>query len=64
MSEGIPVDLITVDQIWLGKFAENGLLTDLTNYTQKWADPLIGMKSTGTEELIMIKYTLFGHGRM
>jgi multiple sugar transport system substrate-binding protein len=36
MSEGLPVDLITVDQIWLGEFAENGLLTDLTNYTQKW----------------------------
>jgi multiple sugar transport system substrate-binding protein len=36
MSEGIPIDLITVDQIWLGEFAENGLLTDLTNYTQKW----------------------------
>ena len=36
ISEGIPVDLITVDQIWLGEFAENGLLTDLTNYTQKW----------------------------
>jgi multiple sugar transport system substrate-binding protein len=36
ISEGIPVDLITLDQIWLGEFAENGLLTDLTNYTQKW----------------------------
>jgi multiple sugar transport system substrate-binding protein len=35
MSEGLPVDLVTVDQIWPGEFAENGLLTDLTNYTQK-----------------------------
>ena len=40
MSDKVPVDLITVDQIWLGEFAENGLLTDLTNYTQKWGrDP-------------------------
>jgi multiple sugar transport system substrate-binding protein len=36
MSDKIPVDLITVDQIWLGEFAEKGLLTDLTNYTQTW----------------------------
>jgi multiple sugar transport system substrate-binding protein len=36
MSDKVPVDLITVDQIWLGEFAENGLLTDLTNYSQKW----------------------------
>ena len=36
MSDRIPVDLITVDQIWLGEFAENGLLSDLTNYTQAW----------------------------
>jgi multiple sugar transport system substrate-binding protein len=36
MSDKVPVDLITVDQIWLGEFAENGLLTDLTNYTQTW----------------------------
>ncbi len=25
-----------MDQIWLGEFAEKGLLTDLTNYTEKW----------------------------
>jgi multiple sugar transport system substrate-binding protein len=36
MSDRVPVDLITVDQIWLGEFAEKGLLTDLTNYTQRW----------------------------
>lgn len=30
------IDLISVDQIWLGEFAEKGLLTDLTNYTTKW----------------------------
>jgi multiple sugar transport system substrate-binding protein len=36
MSEGVPVDIVTIDQIWLGEFAQNGLLTDLTNHTQKW----------------------------
>jgi multiple sugar transport system substrate-binding protein len=36
MSDKVPIDLITVDQIWLGEFAQKGLLTDLTNYTQAW----------------------------
>ena len=36
MSDKTPMDLVTVDQIWLGEFAEKGLLTDLTNYTQAW----------------------------
>jgi multiple sugar transport system substrate-binding protein len=31
-----PIDLISVDQIWLGEFAQKGLLTDLTNYVMKW----------------------------
>jgi multiple sugar transport system substrate-binding protein len=31
-----PVDLISLDQIWLGEFAQKGLLTDLTNYTKIW----------------------------
>jgi multiple sugar transport system substrate-binding protein len=30
------VDIVTLDQIWLGEFAQKGLLTDLTNYTKKW----------------------------
>ncbi len=30
------LDLVSVDQIWLGEFAEKGLLTDLTNRTEKW----------------------------
>ena len=29
-------DLISLDQIWLGEFAQKGLLTDLTNYTKNW----------------------------
>ena len=30
------IDLIALDQIWLGEFAQKGLLTDLTNYTKIW----------------------------
>src|ERR687898_1022333 len=31
-----PIDVISVDQIWLGEFAEKGLLTDLMNETKSW----------------------------
>jgi len=34
LSNQTPIDIITVDQIWLGEFAQKGLLTDLTNYTE------------------------------
>ncbi|HEY7110012.1 MAG TPA: extracellular solute-binding protein [Nitrososphaeraceae archaeon] len=30
------VDLVSFDQIWLGEFAQKGLLTDLTNNTKVW----------------------------
>jgi len=30
------IDLISVDQIWLGDFAERGYLTDLTDYVKVW----------------------------
>ena len=36
MSNQTPVDLITVDPIWLGEFVEKGFLTDLTNHTENW----------------------------
>ena len=36
LDEKIPVDLISVDQIWLADFAEKGLLSDLTNRTEEW----------------------------
>lgn len=37
LSNRTPVDIITVDQIWLDEFAQKGFLTDLTNYTtQRW----------------------------
>jgi multiple sugar transport system substrate-binding protein len=31
-----PIDLISPDQIWLGEFAERGLLTNLTDRAEKW----------------------------
>ena len=31
-----PIDLISVDQIWLGEFAEGGFLTDLTDEAKDW----------------------------
>ena len=36
ISNGTHIDIISLDQIWLGEFAGKGLLTDLTNYTEKW----------------------------
>jgi multiple sugar transport system substrate-binding protein len=30
------IDLISVDQIWLGDFAQRGFLTDLTDYVKIW----------------------------
>jgi multiple sugar transport system substrate-binding protein len=36
IANGSTLDLISVDQIWLGEFAEKGLLTDLTNFTKDW----------------------------
>ncbi len=30
------IDLISVDQIWLGEFANRGFLTDLTNHSEAW----------------------------
>ena len=36
MAGKTPIDLISLDQIWLGEFAEGGFLSDLTYNTQKW----------------------------
>jgi multiple sugar transport system substrate-binding protein len=35
LTNGTSIDLISIDQIWLGEFAENGLLTDLTDFIKK-----------------------------
>ncbi len=36
ISNGTHIDIISLDEIWLGEFAEKGSLTDLTNYIEKW----------------------------
>src|ERR687885_2819838 len=36
LTNGTSVDVVALDQIWLGEFAQKGLLTDLTNYVMKW----------------------------
>src|SRR6188472_4702071 len=36
MAGRTPIDLVSVDQIWLGEFAQGGFLSDLTTNTQKW----------------------------
>jgi multiple sugar transport system substrate-binding protein len=36
MANQTPIDLMSVDQIWLGEFAEKGLLTDLTSRAENW----------------------------
>ena len=36
MANQTPIDIISVDQIWLGEFAQKGLLTDLTDHAKSW----------------------------
>jgi multiple sugar transport system substrate-binding protein len=36
LSSGNPVDLVSVDQIWLGELAERGLLKNLTSEFEHW----------------------------
>jgi multiple sugar transport system substrate-binding protein len=35
LANGTSIDLISIDQIWLGEFAEKGLLTDLTDFVKQ-----------------------------
>jgi multiple sugar transport system substrate-binding protein len=36
MANQTPVDIMDVDQIWLGEFVQKGYLQDLSNYVQSW----------------------------
>jgi multiple sugar transport system substrate-binding protein len=36
ISNGTSIDIATLDQIWLGEFAQKGYLTDLTNHSVNW----------------------------
>ena len=60
MSNQTSIDIMSVDQIWLGEFAEKGYLADLTDYVNIGEDLLIGMKPTGMLEYTMIRYMVFG----
>lgn len=35
LANGTSIDLISIDQIWLGEFAEKGLITDLTDFVKQ-----------------------------
>ena len=43
MAGKTPIDLISLDQIWLGEFAEAGFLSDLTLIHKNGTSPLTGM---------------------
>ena len=36
MSNGSPIDLISLDQIWLGEFANKSYIVDLTDRAMSW----------------------------
>jgi multiple sugar transport system substrate-binding protein len=36
LSKGVSVDIISVDQIWLGEFAQGGLIENLTQKFEEW----------------------------
>ena len=36
LANGTPIDLISLDQIWLGEFANNSYILDITNRTNSW----------------------------
>lgn len=37
IAKGTPIDIISLDQIWLGEFANKSYILDLTNRTDRWA---------------------------
>jgi multiple sugar transport system substrate-binding protein len=60
ITNGTHIDIISLDQIWLGEFARKGLLTDLTDYTEKWKGPLSGINQTWLVVSIKVKCMVFG----
>jgi multiple sugar transport system substrate-binding protein len=50
ISNQTQVDLISLDQIWLGEFAERGLLADITDKVKNWGriSDLYGLNLDGT----------------
>ena len=62
MTNQTPVDLVSVDQIWLGEFAQKGLLTDLTDHAKSWGREKDWYRANWDGGVYNGKYTLSGHG--
>ena len=64
MSNQTPIDLLSVDQIWLGDFADKGFLTDLSNRTKKMGKICrLVTRRVGVEEVIFKKFMEYGLGQ-
>src|SRR5215204_6098618 len=64
LSNGDPVDIISLDQIWLGEFAEKGLIRNLTADFEQW-----GRMGDLYEAILMALFTttpymVCGYGQM
>ena len=58
------IDLISVDQIWLGEFAEKGYLTDSVIILRPGAELVTGMNLIWMGLFTKIKFLEYGHGLM
>jgi ABC-type glycerol-3-phosphate transport system substrate-binding protein len=64
LTNGTSIDLISIDQIWLGEFAENGLLTDLTDFIKKGMISPAGFYQANWDGgYLRIKSMLYGFGQ-
>jgi multiple sugar transport system substrate-binding protein len=65
LSNGDPVDIISLDQIWLGEFAEKGLIRNLTADFEQWGrmGDLYESNLDGSV-YTMAHYMVCGYGQM
>jgi ABC-type glycerol-3-phosphate transport system substrate-binding protein len=59
-----PIDLISVDQIWLGEFAQSGLLANLTDKAIVWGRGEEWYQSNWGAVYTTAVSTEYGHGQM
>jgi multiple sugar transport system substrate-binding protein len=64
LEDKAPLDLITIDQIWLGEFAGKGLLTDLSNFTKTWGRQSDWYQSNWDGGVYQDRFTVYGRGQM
>jgi ABC-type glycerol-3-phosphate transport system substrate-binding protein len=64
MAAGTENDLISVDCIWLGEFAEGGFLEDLTDQINQWDGWMSGSRKTVRAVSIRIAIMGSGPGQM